>query len=208
MSHDHARLFFALDLDSSVKKHFNSAIESLKQSIERGDRDSRRSVKWSKPENIHLTAKFLGDTPRQQIDQLISVASDFITTQNSPAFAFVSSKIGAFPNTNRPRVIWADLTGRDFESLKRFVAKFETALSELGIQREKREFKAHLTLGRVREGANTKPITAALSDVQFDSINVTLDQLTLYESVLKSEGPTYTALKRWKLGADAARFGE
>jgi 2'-5' RNA ligase len=161
-----------------------------------------QSVKWVKPEGIHLTLFFLGEIPRPQVEP-IQAALEKVAAAAQP-FTFAAKGTGTFPNLHRPRVIWAGLdepTGQ----LRRLHAAVSAALSALGYQPEEREFSPHLTLGRVDRDVPPQAlerIGAAVQKVQATDLGTEpAAELTFFRSQLKPAGAEYTPLATFRLGA-------
>ncbi|MDP6686042.1 MAG: RNA 2',3'-cyclic phosphodiesterase, partial [Candidatus Omnitrophota bacterium] len=123
----------------------------------------------------------------------ISDALKQISTQTKE-FTIQLSKIGAFPNIKKPRVIWIGIE-KGSESLKTLNIKIETGFEKLGFEKEKREYKAHLTLGRVRSLKNISQLTKVIEEIDFKSEKaIKIDKLILFQSTLTSKGAIYTPL--------------
>ena len=125
----------------------DQGIEALQVTVQKLESDIGRSVRWVRPEGIHLTLKFMGDIPAGTVDQVLEalpqVASQF------PPIKLAISGLGVFPNTRRPRVLWAGLTG-ELEALSELQSDVDDMVGRLGLPKELRPFSPHLTLGRVR----------------------------------------------------------
>jgi 2'-5' RNA ligase len=109
---------------------------------------------------------------------------------------------GAFPDPQRPRVLWVGLEDptAGLAGVQRVV---EERMTGLGFAREDRAFSPHLTLGRVKDGhADVTALLAAAQDRQFGTTVVR--EVVLYESRLRSQGAEYVALRRVPLGGRAA----
>lgn len=177
------RCFIAFDLNDQVKKALEKMIVSLRR--------KGGNIRWVKPHNLHLTLKFLGEVPEEQvpgIEQAMLAAA-----VPHPAFHFQVRGSGVFPRSGRPRVLWVGIELQ--AALSQVQRGLEDELIKLGFPREKREFAPHLTIGRVRSGAGLKPILTDLSlwkDSSFGSVRA--DTLVLYQSTLKPAGAEYTAL--------------
>ncbi|BBL80660.1 RNA 2',3'-cyclic phosphodiesterase [Rubrobacter xylanophilus] len=104
-------------------------------------------VRWVRPENIHLTLKFLGEVPEDLIPRMSAALSEVARLEHP--FRIEPEGFGAFPSPERARVLWAGI-GEGSERLEELAAAVEEALSPLGFERERRPFRAHLTLGRAR----------------------------------------------------------
>lgn len=198
-SRETLRLFLALDIPDSVTAALDRLIAPLKKR-------HNRTVKWVDPANLHLTAKFFGDTPPSRVPALCAAVEKTLADNPglSGAFALRVSALGAFPNLRRPRVFWSDLDGEQGQRLARFVAKLDQGFAALGVAPEERAFKPHLTLGRPRRGADVSVVAREFAALKPEPLDVVIDTLTLYQSTLTREGPIYDELKSWRL---AERFG-
>ncbi|MDH4158526.1 MAG: RNA 2',3'-cyclic phosphodiesterase [candidate division Zixibacteria bacterium] len=177
------RLFIALPLPREAEEELGRIIFLLKQ--------KGGSVKWVTPKNIHLTMKFLGDTEENLVDsineQIDAIARDFTPVETA------ITRLGAFPNLSRPRVIWAGLD-KNIEVLAEISGKVEAAVESLGFEREERSFKAHLTLGRVRQPAGLGNLTNYIKSLDVPEMSFRMDQLVLFRSTLTPRGPVYDRL--------------
>lgn len=188
------RLFIALPLPSEVEQKLGQIIEEL--------RPQGGNVKWAKPGNIHLTVKFLGDTDQKLVPK-ISEGVDGVAARSSAVSAVIDT-VGGFPNLKRPRVIWAGAS-EGIEAAGKIAREVDLAMRQLRFEKEKRPFKAHLTLGRVRQGRSVDELTGVLQRYKFEPIPLLLDRLTLFKSTLTPTGPIYDILHEAPLGQE--RFG-
>jgi 2'-5' RNA ligase len=183
------RLFIAFPLTSEIEESLGRIILDLKQ--------KRGRVKWVAHSNIHLTAKFLGETDESLVDR-IKEAVAAVAARHHPA-ACTIDEIGGFPNLNRPRVIWAGLKG-DIESLAEISGEIDEAMHRLGFERENRKFKPHLTLGRVRDLSGIKELCDYIGQYRIEPAGINLDRLVLFKSTLTPQGPIYERLFEIRLG--------
>jgi 2'-5' RNA ligase len=166
-----------------------------------GDRVPQRSVRWVRPESVHLTLKFLGDT---SIDSLPGIKQALAAVaRNAPTSTFTVGKIGCFPNVHRPRVVWVGVqepTGR----LAVLQDAIEEVLGPFGYEPEGRGFKPHLTLGRVGRKARRSEVIQVGEVVAGTEVGqlaeVIADRFELIRSVLKPTGAEYTTLQTFMLG--------
>lgn len=174
------RAFVALTLPPPVAEALAAVIQELVPRV------SDRAVKWVEPERIHLTLRFLGNTPVDQVEPIGTVL-DTVAAANAP-FSLSLDRLGCFPNERRPRVIWVGLKG-DVHALQTLKAALDKALAPLGWEPEERRFHAHLTLGRVKrqEGEIALPWGTAVVPASWH-----VKALHLIESQLRSTGPIYT----------------
>jgi 2'-5' RNA ligase len=171
--------------------------------IQEALRHCLRAVKWVEPENLHLTLKFLGEVPQEQIPA-VQEALDRVARQHSPLEPEVSG-LGAFPDSRRPRVVWAGVTeGR--EALIRLALHLNRELAHLGIAAEARPFAGHVTLGRIRQ-LQPAPLLErqmqACSGARFGRRPVS--EFCLVQSLLRPAGPVYTILRRFALQGELPR---
>jgi 2'-5' RNA ligase len=191
------RLFIALELPRDVL----DALSGVQADLQRDAPD--RTVRWVKPAGIHLTLKFLGETPASQRDA-IQAALDEAARGHGP-LTLIASRLGCFPNTRRPRVVWVGLEG-DQAGLGALQSSVERALEPLGFAPEKRGFSPHLTLGRVRREAYAADVKALGSLIEARSGGVgevarwTAGGVSLMRSELGRGGARYTCLHHVPLG--------
>jgi 2'-5' RNA ligase len=174
------RAFIAIDLPPDVKAALDRVAATL------GGRVPRGAVRWVRPEQMHLTLRFLGDTPSDRLPGL-TAALDTLAAGHAP-FTLRLTGVGCFPNARRPRVVWVGL-GREEQRLLALVAGLEAALRPLGWPPEDKPFRAHLTLGRVKDERAAQGVDWA-TDVP--PLDVPVAAVHLIESQLRPDGPVYT----------------
>jgi 2'-5' RNA ligase len=183
---DTFRAFIAIDLPESVKSFLSKAQEALKPYGFR--------VKWVRPQNIHLTLKFLGDTATADTDKIVEAMT--LAARNCPIVALTAKGIGVFPNVRRPRVIWAGLNGQ-LETLANLQQTLDAHLADLGFARDTRAFKTHLTLGRVKGKIASDRMKAAIAKLkEFESEPFETNRVILFKSELRPTGAVYTQVRR------------
>ena len=188
------RTFIAVELD----KEFLDNLENLQHRL-RGQ-VAPRSVRWVRPEGIHLTLKFLGETRPDQLE-LVKSALDQAVSE-IPPFVFTMGGLGCFPNTRRPRVIWVALY-EPAGALSRLRDAVESRVAPLGFPTENRPFRPHLTLGRVQRHASKSEVrevgeVVAASEVgALDKMRV--EQVLYIKSDLRPGGAVYTTLHQARL---------
>jgi 2'-5' RNA ligase len=155
-------------------------------------------VRWVASANLHWTVKFLGDVDPRDLADICRALHD--AAQTVAPFRMNVAGAGAFPNVARPRTLW--LGGGDgSDGLVRLAESVETAMTRIGFRREGRRYEPHLTIGRVRSGG---PQIAALGELlrshaDFDGGTMEVDEVVLFSSDLRPEGPIYEALERAEL---------
>jgi 2'-5' RNA ligase len=184
------RAFLAIELPDSLRVGLAQVQEELKR--------SRADVRWVPVGNIHLTLKFFGNVPEDEIDPLARAARD-AAAETAPLQLQVTNA-GAFPSPNAPRVVWLGLGG-DVLPLTQLYYRLEKAFATLGYLPEGRAFNPHLTLGRVKSPANRERLARLLAKLPpVDWPPFTVKELILFQSVLSPKGSKYTPLKVIPLG--------
>lgn len=175
-----ARLFFAARPEPGVLDE----LKSCQQCMKREPWHDR--VRWAGDRNLHLTLKFLGDTPRDRIPEIVSYVREQLTL---PELVFQISDITLFPNNKRPTVIAAMIS--DNQSLSQLAARLNRSMEHFGFKPEKRNFSPHITLGRCKKGF---PRGLDLAGYVTEPIAGYMDDVILYESVTRAEGAEYKEL--------------
>jgi 2'-5' RNA ligase len=185
------RAFIAISLPESVLQAMGQAQQTL-GTLGRG-------IRWVRKEGIHLTLKFLGDVDRDDVEN-IQIAMKRATEEASP-FVLTGQGTGVFPDLRRPRVIWMGLSG-DLQMLFALQAGLETLLNDLGFPKDKRPFKGHLTLGRVKGRLDATELREALERLAgFQTDAFTVQSVALFQSTLRPHGAVYTKLAEVPLGS-------
>ena len=185
------RLFIAVDLDDAAR----AAMGAEQKRVAAAMGDARSSVKWVKPEQMHLTLVFLGEVSEGHAPAIVDSVNQPVAM---PAFGITFQGLGVFPSHGGPRALWVGITdgGAELSELQREIAR---RVTDAGIVLESRPFHPHLTLGRWRQSRPSdrrRILSASRPDVV---TRVAVPVATLYQSRISSAGPTYTALARANL---------
>jgi RNA 2',3'-cyclic 3'-phosphodiesterase len=181
------RLFVAVEISPGVR----AELAAMQSRLTGGN----FPVKWVAPNTVHLTLHFLGETDVALLAPLNAVLAEALCGAGTLALRL--DGMGAFPNLRRPNVVWAGVGGAT-TALERVQAAAGMALETLGLPRETRPFRAHLTLGRARRDAaptQLERLGAAiralppLAPVPWD-----VERVVLFRSQLLPAGPVYTEL--------------
>jgi 2'-5' RNA ligase len=187
------RSFIAIELPDEIRHALAELQKHLKRDV--------AGVRWVEPASIHLTLKFLGNIPAEQVQAIGTAAMGVV--QNEPPLRVGVSGLGAFPNPRRPRVIWLGIE-RDVEHLGRLQTRLEEVLEPLGFPREERAFRPHLTLGRVKDPRRPPDLTRSLADVTVPRCNsFDVHEILLYKSDLRPNGAIYTKLQHLPFAGSA-----
>lgn len=179
------RAFIACDIPESLLDKISSIQDKLKGL----DAD----VSWTKVSGIHITMKFLGDIEEDSIEKVAAVIEGASEGQNP--FEVRVKGSGAFPNLRNPRVAWLGVED-EAKGLRQLQQPLDDGLKALGFEPEEREFKPHLTLGRVKGQKGKERLAAAVSELKaLDLGSFKVDRVMLYKSELKPTGAIYTKLR-------------
>jgi len=179
------RTFIAVTISSEVREK----IRQIQAEFKKGDPD----VKWVEPENLHLTLKFLGEVGEEKLSAVIEKTK--LGLSGIFNFKVHLSGLGSFPNLRSPRVVWVSVSqGKD--ELKKLSERIEENLSHLGFPKEKREFSAHLTIGRVRSPRKREKLVRKIEELENSDVGeFSVDKVLVMESQLSPKGPTYRIIE-------------
>jgi RNA 2',3'-cyclic 3'-phosphodiesterase len=189
------RTFIAVDLGRPLRDRCAALQENLA--------NTGADVKWVEVENLHVSLFFLGEVDEREIVPLCRVVASGCNTY-SP-FSLSVETVGCFPNPRRPRVVWVGV-GEGSAELVALHDTLEPPLLELGCyRREQRQFKPHITLGRVRSERAGDQLANALKKYATWQGGITeVREVQVMSSELTPQGPVYTILSRAKLGSRGA----
>lgn len=194
------RVFVALDIPQAARDSLQKLCAQM----------GRRSPKtrWAKLHNAHVTLKFIGEKSDGEVERIKAALRE--VPEREP-IEIIFRGLGFFPNERRPRVFWAGIESG--EHLAALAADIEKQLAPLGVAREEREFRPHLTLARIEPSHDVAPLRAAVAEFAATAGRDaganefgrdTARQFHLYQSVLKSSGAEYTRLATYKFSPERA----
>ena len=188
------RLFVAVALPAEIKGN-------LREIQERARRLDRGGISWVKPENIHVTMKFLGEVEEGRVGS-VSRAVEEVASSFSP-FRVTIEGWGFFPSKKRPRVLWMGIeTGK--EELARINESAEKRLVLEGFKEEKRGFSPHLTFARIKNPAKVGPLVEGVGrEERIEGGSFTVDSLVLFRSTLLPTGAVYDVVSEHPFGGVA-----
>ena len=196
---DHGRLFVALPLPGELRDEAVALLERLRA---RCEADGWK-VRWSRPENLHLTLRFLGDVPLAAAETLCARLRS--VGARHPAFRLSLAGLGTFGGRRGPRVLWLGV-GEGSAEVHRLAEAVEATVRDAGFPPERRPFSAHLTLGRVRAAPADAGRTLAPMRSLYTSAT-RIERMVLYRSHLRREGPRYEPLCEAPLGRTGSAAG-
>src|SRR3990172_2049596 len=186
------RLFVAIDLPEDVRE----SLGRLQSDLRRHDLPSLR---WTRPEGVHLTLKFLGETPASSLPAIEAALARAV--RGAQPFRLGLRAPGAFGNRRGPRVLWVDVEG-DVKPLQQLQAAVERELAAAGFAPEEREFSPHLTLARVPQPPRpslAERISRALAAVVPPQDRFEATEVVLMRSELQPGGAVYSRVQAFPL---------
>lgn len=190
------RAFIAIDLPERVREALAQIQSELRVSLAHLDsakRDRDSHIRWSRPEAIHLTLKFLGEISDAQVAQ---VTDDLAAFGSFKSFPIEVKGFGFFPGPARPRVLWAGVEAPP--DLAQLAGRIEDRMEKLGFLAEQRSFNPHLTLARFND-PRPNPSLRALVDQQANPSfgKFEASEFFLFESKLSPHGAAYHKVERF-----------
>jgi 2'-5' RNA ligase len=188
---DSLRLFVAIELPAELQ----AALSRLQHELQRRGLEKLR---WVRPEGIHLTLKFLGETPMEKVSAIEAALADSV--EGIATHELLIGKLGTFGG-GRPRVLWLDLAG-DLDRVRQLQERVEALTEKLGFPREARGWSPHLTLARVRPETAREiagAIAPAISAVTIPPGVVPAREVSLMRSTLRPSGAVYERVAAFPL---------
>ena len=181
------RSFIAFDINSETILKNITNIQNLLTK-------TGANLKLVKPENIHITVRFLGNITPNMVEKIFE---EMKKTHFSP-FNVKIHGIGAFPHLRYPRVLWAGIT-EGADQLRNIFNQLEPRIRSLGFAPDTRGFSPHLTIARVKSGRNKAELIKCINEnknCRFGTVKA--ECLKLKKSNLTPKGPIYSTLKEYR----------
>jgi 2'-5' RNA ligase len=181
------RLFVALEIPSAVRENLANLMSDLRA---RGSRVNRDNARWVRPENLHVTLKFIGHIADEKLNAIRGALSQ-VRSKEQVELRFRG--LGVFPNEKRARVFWVGI--ETSPNLTELANDTDARFEKLEIPREKREFRPHLTLARLEPPGASETLRAAIqSNSTRDFGTLRTNEFHLIESKTRSTGAEYIRL--------------
>ena len=189
------RLFVGIALGDELVRRLHVLLDALHERA--AEMAPRARITWVPPERLHVTVRFIGNADEDRARAIRSALEAPLTVK---PFDLIVAGVGTYPKGRPPRVIWAGISQGSSE-LQRMEHEMSGRLERLGIAREARDYRPHVTLARVRDSAGLRvsPLLQGLSEGVLGTSRV--DAATLFESRLAPKGPAYISLQRTPLAA-------
>ncbi|MBY0373027.1 MAG: RNA 2',3'-cyclic phosphodiesterase [Bryobacteraceae bacterium] len=181
------RLFAGLALPFEVRRNIEFLLEHVR---------GLAPVAWSPVENLHITTKFIGEWEEERLDELKSALRGMA---KGGEFTVAVEGVGWFPNPHSPRVFFAAVKGE--AALGELHARTDEALAAIGVERETKEFRPHLTLARIKDPKvdllPVKKFVAGLPSTDFGRFRAA--KFLLYKSVPGASHSSYSVIDEYPL---------
>lgn len=182
------RTFIAITMQ--VSENFLKAFARIRKDFQGAN------IKWVDPGNLHLTLSFLGNTTALQMEQIKNRLNSIVSIYQLIEIRLKG--LGVFKDSHRPLVLWAGIEAAP--SLDLLYQDIQELITSVGFKGDKKMFKPHLTLGRIKtiQGDNNLKDILYQYDQMIDE-TILAERIVYYESILGSTGPKYIPLQKYAL---------
>lgn len=181
------RAFIAAEIEA------NDSLKDILVQLKRSGAD----LKVVRPELLHVTLKFLGETDEGLVDEISARMARAV--EGVPPFSVRLFGMGAFPSLSNIRVVWVGI--EDSQPLADIAQRLDSSMKDLGFERDLKGFKAHLTIARARSPARMGAVQAMLREkAASDFGTYRFDAIRLKKSTLCPQGPTYETVREAPFG--------
>lgn len=180
------RLFVALEIPDEILER----IIFIRDSVY----GSSTNVKWEPKDKLHITLKFLGDTETNKIDGIRTCIGEIVRNYTSIDLEF--NKFGMFYRDKNPSILWLGLNKN--VALKQLFLELEKGISSFGFLKEKRDFKPHLTILRVKGKEDLVKLNKLIAEPE-TGLKFKGEKITLFKSTLLSSGSVYETVENYFL---------
>ena len=171
---------------------------ALTQRLQRNLEHERRNINWCKPDQIHLTLKFVGDTPDQDVPKIIEACQK--VAQRHQPFTMDFNRTGFFGSNRSPRILWLGMKDEP-KALYDLEEDILDAFDDLGYLRDRQNFVPHLTACRIKNLID-KPFFLQICNgiEQKTYLHADVKEIVYFQSFLQPTGAFYKTLRRIPLG--------
>lgn len=180
------RTFIALEIPHDIIDEIITIRNNIVPTYER--------IKWESRDKLHLTLKFLGETDQYKIPKIFASLEDLSTKYHK--FDLQLDRFGIFKSNGIPRILWAGLK-ENFE-LENFVKEIDILCSVFGFEKEKRKFKPHITMLRIKNESIIKEVIL-LDNYKLPELKFIGNEITMFQSILTKGGSIYKPIKSLSL---------
>ena len=181
------RIFISIDISDEARRRVFEYSETLRRDF------PNLRVGWERAGKLHLTLKFLGELDEKQLQNLIEVSTT--AARQISDFNLQIFQTGAFPAKRNARILWLGLRD-ETECLRKLNTALESECAARGFTKETRDFKAHLTVARLREPKKSKELIERHLEKEFKSAEFAVSEIVIYESLLQPNGSVYSVVSK------------
>ncbi len=181
------RTFLALDIPDEVKRQILQ--EAALFSGFKSD-----TVNWVREENLHITVQFMGEVAPQDIPELVIFLREELSRCREILFSNLQLQL--IPG-KKPAICWISMEA-DTPEMEKIMKRFRKFLTEKGYKTENRKLLFHITLFRIKKRL-PEFITNQILTTELKILNFRVSTATLYQSVLRPQGPDYYEVVKFKL---------
>ncbi|MEO8647709.1 MAG: RNA 2',3'-cyclic phosphodiesterase [Acidobacteriota bacterium] len=182
-----SRLFVAVALPTDQRRKLEEYTSRLRE------RSPKCRAAWVRPENFHLTLRFLGDTPMDQVTKIGQVLDEAVS--NVHVFNLSIARTGTFNSGRSNVVLWIGFAG-DLEILNSVKAGVDLGLAKFNIKQERVRFNPHLTIARIRDADNCGALIQAHKNAEIKQFDFDVRELLLIKGDLDPNGARYSVVHR------------
>jgi 2'-5' RNA ligase len=188
------RLFFALELPEETKAML---VERSRDPRNVWGVNDPENWRWTPQENLHITVRFLGEVPEEKLAAIKAAAA---AIPRVGPLDLSAGRVDFFPPRGRHRIFIVHFA-IDVATIERLCSGIDEVLQPLGVPREKRQYKPHVTLARSRDrfGAKLDLWERVRRHPTLGGIQCRVENLTLFQSQLSKDGAVYTAIEWFPL---------
>jgi 2'-5' RNA ligase len=157
---------------------------------------SGADVRWEPAEKFHATLKFFGGVEEAALPAVIAKMGSLLEQYGEIPIAY--DHIGYFPRKSHPQIVWIG-EREPHEHLRKLKAELDNEFASMGFSKEKRLFRPHVTLGRVRSGRGIKHLISTVENINFEPFTFPATEIVLMKSTLNPNGSTYSPLQKFEL---------
>jgi 2'-5' RNA ligase len=176
------RIFIAALLPEEIKNHIACYLDSIK--------DRAGGVKWESSQKLHITLKFLGDIDEEKLSEVKDIVSSSILGRSK--IKLTLSNFGGFPSLSRPRILHVGFG--ESRAIIDLQSNIDSQLSEVGFEKDEREFIPHVTIGRVKSKFKINPPLPMIEEKTFS-----IENIAVVQSFINNKGSEYKNLNVYKL---------
>ena len=190
------RLFVAVEVPAAIRDDLATLLTEL-HALE--SRSSASKLRWVRPENLHVTLRFIGSVPPEKLDV---ICAELSRVRSDRPVELRFRGLGFFPSAKRPRVLWAGMVASP--NLAAIAGDIDKRLAKLEIPAEERAFTPHLTLARFESHKLPEKLRLAIQEYQARDFGLLQTrEFHLIESKTKPSGAEYTTLHSFRFAVEA-----